>query len=733
MKPSVSIVINTLNRAFCLETTLQALFHLDYPNFEVIVVNGPSSDGTEAILERYKNVFKIERCPEPNLSMSRNFGIAAASGEIVAFIDDDGIPEPEWLDRLVAPYSDPAVGGVGGFVFDRSGVQFQTRYLLSNRLGYSEQVAEVPAEALDRLNLPGSFVFPGLIGVNSSFRRQALLEIGGFDEHFNYYLDETDVCVRLIDKGWKLKVVPNAYVHHKAAPGGMRHLRFYARSQAYFIMRNAVEKGVACDVRQAIQPGLDLHRNSVAQALKQGIVNDEQAAALLRELEEGMEAGIHAAKQTPVRKLLPANVKPAPFKPVVSVKQSGKKMVICLLSQDYPPTHNGGIGRWTREMALGLSQKGHDVHVITRSATDQHTVDFEEGAWVHRIVPLIYNQSPIPDNFKLPPFVRAYSTSIYYEVKRIETHHKVDLVTSPIWDVEGLACLFDRSWRTVLTLQTTYALSADNHHEWRENGAFWKEHVEPMIAAERYFLEKADAIQSISHAILNLTEASYGVSQIGAKAKVFPIGLGDLSASTARKPAQGSGAVTVLFVGRFEHRKGIDTLMETIPALCREFPEVRFMLAGDDSLQGHRGTPYKKEFLGRFEGEEFLRRVEFLGRVDDERLFQLYSECDLFVAPSRFESFGIIFLEAMMFGKPVIGCRAGGMPEIIEDGVSGRLVEPEDSKALHHALRELISDAELRRRMGAAARDCYQRRFSREAMIAELEKMYREQVELRRV
>ena len=111
---SAAIVINTLNRANLLPNTLKSFLHLDFDNFEVIVVNGPSTDGTVEILEQWKDKIKIGHCPEPNLSMSRNIGIAMASGDVVLFIDDDAIPEPEWLNQIMNGFDSPEVAATGG-------------------------------------------------------------------------------------------------------------------------------------------------------------------------------------------------------------------------------------------------------------------------------------------------------------------------------------------------------------------------------------------------------------------------------------------------------------------------------------------------------------------------------------------------------------------------------------------------------------------------------------------
>ena len=92
------------------------------------------------------------------------------------------------------------------------------------------------------------------------------------------------------------------------------------------------------------------------------------------------------------------------------------------------------------------------------------------------------------------------------------------------------------------------------------------------------------------------------------------------------------------------------------------------------------------------------------------------AQCDIFVAPSRYESFGLVFLEAMMFGKPVVGCRAGGMTEVVEENVTGLLAEPGDPASLEAALDVLLRDPAMREAMGRAARERYLAHFTREKL-----------------
>src|SRR5580704_9930754 len=126
--PRFSIVIPTDGRATALRNTLECLRFIDYPSFEVCVVYGPTSDGTCELLEKYNGEVKVAACPERNANMARNIGIALSAGEIVAFIDDDGVAEPEWLGDLEQAFRDPLVAGAGGVVYDHTGAKPQYLY-----------------------------------------------------------------------------------------------------------------------------------------------------------------------------------------------------------------------------------------------------------------------------------------------------------------------------------------------------------------------------------------------------------------------------------------------------------------------------------------------------------------------------------------------------------------------------------------------------------------------------
>ena len=237
MSRPVSVVICTYNRAPSLRTTLDALRYLDHPRFEVVVVNGPSNDDTEDVLAAYDRSIKVVRTDQRNLSASRNLGIAAASGEFVAFIDDDAYPDPGWLTHLEAAFADPGVGAAGGPTLDHTGASWQARYSLANRRGDS-WVAN-GHNPTDLYGSPYSDTFVYTIGTNSCFRRDALLEIGGFDEEFEYYLDETDVCLRLLDQGWLVRALDDGIVYHKFLPSDIRTEQRAIKNR-YSVVKNRV-------------------------------------------------------------------------------------------------------------------------------------------------------------------------------------------------------------------------------------------------------------------------------------------------------------------------------------------------------------------------------------------------------------------------------------------------------------------------------------------------------------
>ena len=303
MALSFSVVINTLNRAAHLRTALQALRYQRYRNFEVVVVNGPSTDDTEAVAGEFPGV-RLGRCPAANLSMSRNIGIAMAAGDVIAFMDDDAVPELDWLADMARAFADAKVGGAGGAIRDHTGVGFQARVIVCDRFGWAEGFDSIDAANPDGPGRPLRYYSP--TGANVAYRRSALLGIGGFDERIVYFLDETDVNLRLLEAGWAIRYRAGAEVHHKYAPSAQRtaaraprSLHHPARSAAYFCRRHAVSAHGAAAAQDHVRRYQAHLRRDVAGHARSGAITQELQKALLAEIDAGAAEGWALAAEGP--------------------------------------------------------------------------------------------------------------------------------------------------------------------------------------------------------------------------------------------------------------------------------------------------------------------------------------------------------------------------------------------------------------------------------------------------
>jgi hypothetical protein len=289
--------------------------------------------------------------------------------------------------------------------------------------------------------------------------------------------------------------------------------------------------------------------------------------------------------------------------------------------------------------------------------------------------------------------------------------------------VEGLAAVVDNRFRVITNLETPMKMVVATNPELVDRSAEGQKRYQDYYAAETQLMQQSTALRAISHAIVGTMRKYYGLEFPPEKLRVFPLGMEDRSIG---KGAQKKGRfVDVLFAGRFEGRKGIDVLLQVIPALCEKYPQARFILVGEDRKRAD-GTSLGESFRAQHARAPFRDRVLFPGAVSDTELENFLAQCDIFVSPSRYESFGLVFLEAMMFGKPAIGCRIGGMQEVIDDGITGLLAEPGDTASLQAALDTLLADAGKREAMGKAGRDRYLQNYTREIFVQRTLEFYRD-------
>ena len=197
--PRISVVVCTYNGGTVIRDCLEGLRKLDYPNFEVIVVNDGSTDNTAAVLGEYD--FRVITTENRGLGSARNTGMEAATGEIVAYLDDDAYPDPHWLTYLAATFRSTKHAAVGGPNIAPPGDGWIAE-CVANAPGNPAHILVSDQEAE---HIPGC---------NMAVRKACLQAVGGFDPQFRVAGDDVDLCWRLRERGLTLGFSPGAMVWH---------------------------------------------------------------------------------------------------------------------------------------------------------------------------------------------------------------------------------------------------------------------------------------------------------------------------------------------------------------------------------------------------------------------------------------------------------------------------------------------------------------------------------------
>lgn len=369
--PPVSVVIVSRGRAADLPLCLLGVSQLNYPKFEIVLVADRAGLSAARDLPFFDQL-KTVPFEQANISAARNMGVVEAAGEIIAFIDDDAVPEPTWLTHLVAGFDDPSVGVAGGFVRGRNGISFQWTARSVDGAGKAARL-DVDGARISVLS-PSNGRAIKTEGTNMAVRRDVLADIGGFDPAYRFYLDETDVNLRLGTLGVKTAIAPLAQVHHGYKASTTRRadrvpldLFEIGASQMVFLRKHAP----VCAHQQVLDAFRSEQRRRVLQHMVHGRLEPRDIRRLLRGLEDGIEDGKHRAVP-PLAKLPHARVGFEEFRGTVSghVVLSGRVW------------HRGRV----LDRAAQLVQCGTRATAIILSPTARPmTVRFTtDGVWYHQ-------------------------------------------------------------------------------------------------------------------------------------------------------------------------------------------------------------------------------------------------------------------------------------------------------------------------------------------------------------
>lgn len=358
--PRLSVVVVSWGRPRALARCLTALGQMRSTRFEVIVVADADGLAVAGALPAADRMHLLPQAQE-NISAARNAGIAAAAGDVVGFIDDDAVPEPGWAEAVLSAFSDPDLAAVTGPVIGRNGISLQWGRMAVDREGRDHRL-EAAAEPA-----PGEVL--KLHGTNMALRRVVLDRTGGFDTGFRFYLDETDLALRLADAGLAARFLPDARVHHGFAASRRRtedrvplDLADIGASTALFLRKHAparLEQGLAAleaDQRARLLR-LARHRRLGAEAMRR----------LMESLVAGMAEG--RVRTSSIPGIPPATRGFAPFRDALPPP---------LLRLD-GWLHRAGALR--AEAARQASADRPVALLLLEPSPRKHRVTFTEGGW----------------------------------------------------------------------------------------------------------------------------------------------------------------------------------------------------------------------------------------------------------------------------------------------------------------------------------------------------------------
>ncbi|MFC5996636.1 glycosyltransferase family 4 protein [Pseudonocardia hispaniensis] len=373
-------------------------------------------------------------------------------------------------------------------------------------------------------------------------------------------------------------------------------------------------------------------------------------------------------------------------------------MRVLMLSWEYPPVLVGGLGRHVHALAGELAAAAHEVVVLSRQATgtdaSTHPTCDEHVGGVR-----VLRAAEDPPHLEFTRDLVAWTLAMGHSMLRTALLRlgdwRPDVIHAHDWLVAHpaitLADLLD-----IPLVATLHATEAGRHGGWLSTPLNQQVH-----SVEWWLAQRADSVITCSRSmrdevagLFELDAASIAVVQNGITARRWRVGR---TAVTAARDRYAPGGVPLLlFVGRLEYEKGVQDLLAALPRIRRRHPGTRLVIAG-------QGT--QREFLVDEARRHRVRRAAtFAGHLPDSELAALLTATDAVVLPSRYEPFGIVALEAAAAGAPLVASTAGGLGEVVLDGVTGVSFAPGDVPGLAAAVGTVLDDPAAAARRAHAAR-----------------------------
>jgi glycogen(starch) synthase len=364
---------------------------------------------------------------------------------------------------------------------------------------------------------------------------------------------------------------------------------------------------------------------------------------------------------------------------------------ILLVSWEYPPVIVGGLGRHVYQLATALAADGHDVVVLCRQPFDTDpashptTDETREGV---RVITAAHD----PHEFEFGPDMMAWTLAMGHAMVRagfrLSGTWTPDVVHAHDWLVAhpaiALAEFFD-----VPMVSTMHATEAGRHSGWVHGSISRQVH-----AVESWLARESDSLITCSASMSEEISELFGPEL--AEISVIPNGI-DSSLWSFAPRRRHTGPPELLFFGRLEYEKGVHDAIAALPRIRRRHPGTTLTVAGDGTQHEWLTEVARKH--------KVLKAVRFVGRADHDVLLALLHRADAAVLPSHYEPFGIVALEAIAAGTPLVTTNVGGLAEAVLDGKTGISCLPRDPASLAAAVRRVLDDPDAAQSRAVAARE----------------------------
>lgn len=359
-------------------------------------------------------------------------------------------------------------------------------------------------------------------------------------------------------------------------------------------------------------------------------------------------------------------------------------MRILHITGEFPPYFIGGLSTYLYEISRSLCSRGHEIDVLVIKGSDS-----------------TYRQEWLPECDGINVAIRNFDAEGFskfsegvFNVKDIEHEFNVCKSISKTPDVVHIHDWYGVLWASVIKYYYDIPTIMTAHLPLR-SGFTYTGHSIPMkvkMRLEALGFRLADIITAPSDFIARGLVSEYNVPN--KKIRIIPNGVDTQYISPHRN--ENKKEQVVLSVSRMTEQKGIEYLLESVRYVTNEIQHVKFLIAGDGPILGSLKS--MSNFLA------ISDNVEFLGFTPRDRLLELYRLSDIFVSTSIYEPFGLVILEAMASGTPIVAFSIGGIKEIVRDSVDGFLVSPCRVDLLSKSMVKILSNPQLKLKCGNSAR-----------------------------